>query len=146
MPLSAVIHCRSSVRSPGVPPPHYISLRPAVADHFVATAVVSGGPVSPMLGLPVPPSPPPSSLPKFFCLRPGFVPGPCGRPSFPFSFSLAVNTVRAEVYTVVLFSRISRVKPSRKFPLQFMSIYSYDNISNIAKLTPRVFPHLTNTA
>ena len=39
------------------------------------------------------------------------------------------NTVRAEIFAVVLFSRISRVKPSRKFPLQFMSIYSNDNIS-----------------
>ena len=33
------------------------------------------------------------------------------------------DTVRAEIFAVVLFSRISRVKPSRKFPLQFMSIY-----------------------
>ena len=38
-------------------------------------------------------------------------------------------TVRAEIFAVVLFSRISRVKPSRKFPLQFMSNYSNDNIS-----------------
>ena len=43
-------------------------------------------------------------------------------------------TVRAEIFAVVLFSRISRVKPSRKFPLQFMSIYSNDKISKIAKL------------
>ena len=41
---------------------------------------------------------------------------------------------------------ISRVKPSRKFPLQFMSIYSNDNISKIAKLTPRELPHLAKTA
>ena len=40
-------------------------------------------------------------------------------------------TVRAEIFAVVLFLRISRVKPSRKFPLQFMSIYSNDNISKI---------------
>ena len=36
----------------------------------------------------------------------------------------------------------SRVRPSRKFPLQCMSIYSNDNISKIAKLTPRELPHL----
>ena len=39
-------------------------------------------------------------------------------------------------------SRFSRTRPSRKFPLQFMSIYSNDNISKIAKLTPRELPHL----
>ena len=50
---------------------------------------------------------------------------------------LKFTTVRAEIFAVVLFSRISRVKPSRKFPLQFMSIYSNDNISKIAKLTTR---------
>ena len=54
-------------------------------------------------------------------------------------------TVRAEIFAVVLFSRISRVKPSRKFPLQFMSIYSNDNISKIAKLTTRELPHLAKT-
>ena len=56
------------------------------------------------------------------------------------------STVRAEIFAVVLFSRISRVKPSRKFPLQFMSIYSNDNISKIAKLTTRELPHLAKTA
>ena len=56
------------------------------------------------------------------------------------------GTVRAEIFAVVLFSRISRVKPSRKFPLQFMSIYSNDNISKIAKLTTRELPHLAKTA
>ena len=40
------------------------------------------------------------------------------------------------------FSRISRARPSRKFPLQFMSIYSNDNIRKIAKLTTRELPHL----
>ena len=35
---------------------------------------------------------------------------------------------------------------SRKFPLQFMSIYSNDNISKIAKLTTRELPHLAKTA
>ena len=55
-------------------------------------------------------------------------------------------TVRAEIFAVVLFSRISRVKPSRKFPLQFMSIYSNDNISKIMKLIPRELPHLAKTA
>ena len=54
-------------------------------------------------------------------------------------------TVRAEIFAVVLFSRISRVKPSRKFPLQFMSIYSNDNNSKIAKLTTRELPHLAKT-
>ena len=56
------------------------------------------------------------------------------------------TTVRAEILAVVLFSRISRVKPSRKFPLQFMSIYSNDNISKIAKLTTRELPRLAKTA
>ena len=56
------------------------------------------------------------------------------------------HTVRAEIFTVVLFSRILRVKPLRKFPLQFMSIYSNDNISKIVKLTPRELPHLAKTA
>ena len=60
---------------------------------------------------------------------------------------LVPHTVRAENFTVVLFSRnISRVKPSQKFPLQFMSIHSNDNISKIAKLTPRELPHLAKTA
>ena len=31
---------------------------------------------------------------------------------------------------------------SRKFPLQFMSIYSNENIRKIVKLTPCKFPHL----
>ena len=57
-----------------------------------------------------------------------------------------LHTVRADIFAVVLFSRISRVKPSRKFPLQFMSIYSNDNISKIAKLTTRELPHLAKTA
>ena len=61
-------------------------------------------------------------------------------------FQLVQHTVRAEIFAVVLFSRISRVKPSRKFPLQFMSIYSNDNISKIAKLTTRELPHLAKTA
>ena len=51
------------------------------------------------------------------------------------------NTVRAEIFAVVLFSR---VKPSQ-IPLQFMSIYSNDNISKIAKLTPRELLHLAKT-
>ena len=59
---------------------------------------------------------------------------------------MVVTTVRAEIFAVVLFSQISRVKPSRKFPLQFMSIYSNDNISKIAKLTPLELPHLAKTA
>ena len=62
------------------------------------------------------------------------------------SLTLPLSTVQAEIFAVVLFSRISRVKPSRKFPLQFMSIYSNDNISKIAKLTPRKLPHLAKTA
>ena len=60
--------------------------------------------------------------------------------------SYKIYTLRAEIFAVVLFSRISRVKPSRKFPLQFMSIYSNDNISKIAKLTPPELPHLAKTA
>ena len=46
-----------------------------------------------------------------------------------------------------MLSRISRVKPSRKFPLQLMSIYSKMTTSaNIAKLTTRELPHLAKTA
>ena len=56
------------------------------------------------------------------------------------------TTVRGKIFAVVLFSRISRVKPSRKFPLQFMYIYSNDNISKIAKLTLLDLPHLAKTA
>ena len=67
-------------------------------------------------------------------------------PLTPIYLSIYLYTVRAEIFAVVLFSRISRVKPSRKFPLQFMSIYSNDNISKIAKLTPRELPHLAKTA
>ena len=62
------------------------------------------------------------------------------------AFHYLESTVRADIFAVVLFSRISRVKPSRKFPLQFMSIYSNDNISKIAKLTTRELPHLAKTA
>ena len=61
-------------------------------------------------------------------------------------YKTAMDTVRAEIFAVVLFARISRVKPSRKFPLQFMSIYSNDNISKIAKLTTHELPHLAKTA
>ena len=46
----------------------------------------------------------------------------------------------------VLFSRISRARPSRKFPLQFMSIYSNDNIRKIAKLTTRELPQKPKNA
>ena len=66
----------------------------------------------------------------------------CQAPSIAFN----TCTVRAEIFAVVLFSRISRGKPSRKFPLQFMSIYSNYNISKIAKLTTRELPHLAKTA
>ena len=47
---------------------------------------------------------------------------------------------------MVLFSRISRARPSRKFPLQFMSIYSNDNIRKIAKLTTRELPQKSKNA
>ena len=46
------------------------------------------------------------------------------------------------LYYKLLFSQISRARPSPKFPLQFMSIYSNDNIRKIAKLTTRELPHL----
>ena len=46
----------------------------------------------------------------------------------------------------LLFSRISRARPSRKFPLQFMSIYSNDNIRKIAKLTTRELPQKSKNA
>ena len=62
------------------------------------------------------------------------------------SFYWITCTVRAEIFVVVLFLRISRVTHSRKFPLQFMSIYSNDNISKIAKLATRELPHLAKTA
>ena len=35
-----------------------------------------------------------------------------------------------------------RVRTLRKFPLQFMSIYSNQNIRKIMKLSPHEFPHL----
>ena len=69
-----------------------------------------------------------------------------GLQNFYTEFGNSLITVRAEIFAVVLFSRISRVKPSRKFPLQFMSIYSNDNISKVAKLTPRELPDLAKTA
>ena len=46
----------------------------------------------------------------------------------------------------LLFSRISRARPSRKFPLQLMSIYSNDNIRTIAKLTTRELPQKSKNA
>ena len=49
----------------GVPPPRSVSLRPAVADPFVAPVVAFGAPVPLVVGLPAPPSPPPS-FPKSF--------------------------------------------------------------------------------
>ena len=45
------------------------------------------------------------------------------------------RTVYVVIFAMVLFSQISRVRSSRKFPLQFMSIYSNENIRNIVKLT-----------
>ena len=62
--------------------------------------------------------------------------------SYDEKYDIFSYTVRAEIFAVVLFSWISRVKPSRKF----MSIYSNDNISKLAKLTPRELPHLAKTA
>ena len=40
------------------------------------------------------------------------------------------------IFTVVLFSRISRVRPSQIFPLQFMSIYSNENIRKNSEIKP----------
>ena len=86
-----------------------------------------------IFGFPVPPPPPP----------------PLRAPSQTLmhnnAYIMPISTVRAEIFAVVLFSRISRVKPLRKFPLQFMSIYSNDNISKIAKLTARELLHLVKT-
>ena len=56
------------------------------------------------------------------------------------------DTVYAVIFARVLFSRISRARPSRKFPLQFMSIYSNDNIRKIAKLTTRELPQKSKNA
>ena len=40
----------------------------------------------------------------------------------------------------------AKARPSRKFPLQFMSIYSNDNIRKIAKLTTRELPQKSKNA
>ena len=48
-------------------------------------------------------------------------------------------TVYLGFFAVVLFSR---VRPSRKFPVQYMSIYSNENCRKIVKLTPRKFTHI----
>ena len=47
----------------------------------------------------------------------------------------------AVIFTRVLFSRISRVRTSQKFPHQFVSIYSNKNSSKIAILSHRKFLH-----
>ena len=53
------------------------------------------------------------------------------------------NTVYVAIFAVVLFSQISRVRTSWKFPLQYLSIYSTNkNIRKITKLSPHEFPHL----
>ena len=44
------------------------------------------------------------------------------------------------------FRKFRESNPREKFPLQFMSIYSNDNIRKIAKLTTRELPHLAKTA
>ena len=68
------------------------------------------------------------------------------KPSLDFSLESGFNTQTSissiNILYELKFSRISWVKPSRKFPLQLMSIYSNDNISKIAKLTTRELPHL----
>ena len=57
-----------------------------------------------------------------------------------------VFPIRNSILYKLLFSRgfyfreFPRARPSRKFPLQFMSIYSNDNIRKIAKLTTRELP------
>ena len=48
--------------------------------------------------------------------------------------------VGTNVY-MVIFVNFAR-QTSQNFPLQFMSIYSNENIRKIAKLSPREFPHL----
>ena len=50
-------------------------------------------------------------------------------------------TEYAVIFAVVSFSRISRVRP-KKIPLQFMSIFSNENIRKIVKLTPHECLHL----
>ena len=59
----------------------------------------------------------------------------------PGTFSCFINILAYCIYKL-LFSRILRVRTSHKFPLQFMSVYSNENISKITKLSPRKFPHL----
>ena len=54
-------------------------------------------------------------------------------------------TVYVLIFAVVLFSRMSRVRPSQKFPLQFMSTYSNTTIRKITKLSLCEFPHLVQS-
>ena len=49
------------------------------------------------------------------------------------------------IFVRVLFSWISRVRTSQKFPLQFMSICSNENRSKIPKLSPHEFTHVVQT-
>ena len=52
------------------------------------------------------------------------------------------NTVYMVIFAVVLFLRISRVRPCENVHFNTMSICSYENIRKIAKLSSREFPHL----
>ena len=61
----------------------------------------------------------------------------CYATSFVISY-----TVYVVIFAVVLFFTNFASQTARKFPLQFMSIYSNENIRTITKLTPREFPHL----
>ena len=55
---------------------------------------------------------------------------------------LIIILLQAIIFARVLFSQISRVRNSRKYPLQFVSIYSNENISKITKLSPNEFLQL----
>ena len=63
----------------------------------------------------------------------------CYATSFVISYTVYV-VIFAVVFT--FFYKFLRVRPRKKFPLQFMSIYSNENIRKITKLTPREFLHL----
>ena len=70
----------------------------------------------------------------------------CGKFSFKCLFNIDLYHNEYRILYKLLFSRISRARPSRKFPLQFMSIYSNDNIRKIAKLTTRELPQKSKNA
>ena len=114
MLLSALIRRRSSVRSPGVPPLRSILLRPAVAVLFVAPAVVSEGPVPPVVGSPTPlPLLPPPPTPSDYLARDLF-PGPVGGRLSP--FLSAWQTITKDLFILSVVAHGFQISISPDFP------------------------------